>query len=296
MAARSAVGYTGKNDGRVATVLGVNAEAGINLERLYMNSATIRAPLTQPNPGTPVFTVADGRIRETLTSISAPGGTEFLARIGRLEDNAMDFDTWLLVEQKQAILIPPPYSQLNREDDYRCTGAPSFLGDANAVLSFSFLFDRPAVDCSAVLAYYSQSYELATPVRTVEQEVLTVVADIIRRNSGSVRLVPVQQSLQAGSGLVLGSPATSALASRRLSITRGAEQNQPVQTLQLLPQAGQSADRLSLPQALDIGTIELGTDGFIDIVDPATINLDALPTFGALPQEMTQRPRVFTDD
>ena len=162
------------------------------------------------------------------------------------------------------------------------------------MLSFSFLFDRPAVDCSAVLAYYSQSYELARPVRTVEQEVLTVVADIIRRNSGSVRLVPVQQSLQAGSGLVLGSPATSALASRRLSITRGAEQNQPVQTLQLLPQTGQSADRLSLPQALDIGTIELGTDGFIDIVDPATINLDALPTFGLCLRMMTLRtPRLY---
>ena len=234
-----------------------------------------------------MFTVADGRIRDNAYfDIGASGGTEFLARIGRLEDNLMDFDTWLLGGTEAgyfdtAALAP----QLNREDDYRCTGAPSFLGNSNAVLSFSFLFDRPAVDCSAVLAYYSQSYELARPVRTVEQEVLTVVADIIRRNSGSVRLVPVEQSLQAGSGLILGSPATSALASRRLSITRGAEQNQPAQSLQLLPQTGQSADRLSLPEALDIGTIELGTDGFIDIVDPATINLDALPTFGALPQD-----------
>ena len=182
----------GKNNGArgVATVLGVNAEAGINLERLYMNSATIRAPLTQPTPGTPVFTVADGRIRDNAYfDIGASGSTEFLARIGRLEDNEMDFDTWLLGGTEAgyfdtAALVP----QLNREDDYRCTGAPSFLGNANAVLSFSFLFNRPAVDCSAVLAYYSQSYELATPVRTVEQEVLTVVADIIRRNSGSVDL------------------------------------------------------------------------------------------------------------
>ncbi|EHI49802.1 hemolysin-type calcium-binding region [SAR116 cluster alpha proteobacterium HIMB100] len=280
---------TGKNDGArgVATVLGVNAEAGINLERLYMNSATIRAPLTQPAPGTPVFTVTDGRIRDNAYfDIGAAGGTEFLARIGRLENNVMDFDSWLLAGTEagyfdNAALAP----QLNREDDYRCTGAPSFLGDANAVLSFSFLFNRPAVDCSAVLAYYSQSYELATPVRTVEQEVLTVVADIIRRNSGAVRLVPVQQSLQAGSGLVIGSPATSALASRRLSITRGAPQELLVEPLQLAPQTGLSADRLSLPQALDIGTIDQGSDGFIDIVDPATINLDALPTFGALPQD-----------
>ena len=111
------------------------------------------------------------------------------------------------------------------------------------------------------------------------------MADIIRRNSGAVRLVPVQQSLQAGSGLVIGSPATSALASRRLSITRGAPQELLVEPLQLAPQTGLSADRLSLPQALDIGTIDQGSDGFIDIVDPATINLDALPTFGALPQD-----------
>ncbi len=280
---------TGKNDGArgVATVLGVNAEAGINIERLYMNSATIQAPLTQPSPGTPVFTVADGRIRDNAYfDIGGSGGTEFLARVGRLEDNVMDFDTWLLAGSQagyfdNAALAP----QMNREDDYRCTGAPSFLGNANATLSFSFLFNRPAVDCSAVLAYYSQSYELASPVRTVEQEVLTVVADILRRNSGSVRLVPVQQSLQSGSGLVLGSAATSALASRRLSITRDVPQGQPLQTLQALPQPGQTAGRLSLGQALNIGTVDQATDGFIDIVDPATINLDALPAFGALPQD-----------
>ena len=134
---------TGKNDGArgVATVLGVNAEAGINLERLYMNSATIRAPLTQPTPGTPVFTVADGRIRDNAYfDIGASGGTEFLARIGRLEDNVMDFDTWLLGGTEAgyfdtAALAP----QLNREDDYRCTGAPSFLGECKRCAQLQLL-------------------------------------------------------------------------------------------------------------------------------------------------------------
>ena len=127
----------------------------------------------------------------------------------------MDFDTWLLSGTEAGYFDTTLAPQLNGKMIIAAQARQASWGMLT-LFSFSFLFDRPAVDCGAVLAYYSGL--MSWPDLFTVEQVLTVVADIIRRK---VR----QSDLFLFSGLcrlalAVGSPATSALASRRL-ITRG---------------------------------------------------------------------------
>ena len=135
--------------------------------------------------GGSAFTVTNGNIRDNLyLDIGASGGSPFLARIGRLEDNNLSPDNWLLAGTAAGYFndgaVEPTTT---RSDDYRCTGAPAYIGNATAVLGFSFSFNRPFVDCSGVLNFYSPIYSLATVKQTVDQEILGQTAGLMMRVS-----------------------------------------------------------------------------------------------------------------
>ena len=177
----------GKNNGArgVASMLGVNAPNGVNVANLSMNSAVISAPQTAVTSGGSAFTVTSGNIRDNLyLDIGAGGGSPFLARVGRLEDSTLSPDSWLLAGTEAGYFndgaVEPTTT---RSDDYRCTGAPAYIGNATAVLDFSFSFNRPFVDCSGVLNFYSPIYSLATVKQTVDQEILGQTAGLMMRVS-----------------------------------------------------------------------------------------------------------------
>ena len=88
----------GKNDGArgVAAMLGVTTNADINLNYLSMNSAAINAPNTAIEAGGSSFNVTNGNIRDNLYLNLGEADTNlFEARIGRLEDNTLNPDSWL---------------------------------------------------------------------------------------------------------------------------------------------------------------------------------------------------------
>ena len=157
----------GKNEGaRLAgSMLGIDAEAGIEVTKFYANSGAINAPVTNQ------LTVTDGRLRDDLyLSIG-----DFDARIGRLLDNSLTADAWMLSNLDNGFFADGALSDGQREEDYRCTGMPSFIGDANAVLNMTFDFNNPTVNCSGVLAYYRLPYSLQVPVQSVEQKLNNVI-------------------------------------------------------------------------------------------------------------------------
>ena len=254
----------GKNDDArgVAAMLGVDAEAGVNVARLVMNSASIVAPLTSVEPGQPAFTVSDGRIRDNLfLDIGGAEDETFLARIGRLEDNELMPDYWLLAADADSDYFGTGATQGGvREDDYRCSGSPNYLGDANAILSFTFFFQRPNVNCNGVLVYYNPVYDLASPKRTANEEVLTLLADL-NRSAGIVGASPLTQTLGT-SGFVLNNAASRAVQSRSLIISG----EEVVITGNEIEVSGETGlNRITLDEALISGTLDEGADGFISI-------------------------------
>ena len=171
----------GKNEGAraVGTMLGIEAEAGVNVQRLIANSAAFDAPLSN------VFKITDGTIRDDAY-ISAG---DFDARVGRLMDNMLSPNEWLLSQNDAGYFSDGALLQGQRDEDYRCTGAPSFIGDGNAVLDFTFNYSNPQVNCSGVLAFYRLPYVLQVPVQSVEQELNNVIETM--RASNTVAINPV---------------------------------------------------------------------------------------------------------
>lgn len=159
-------------------------------------------------------------------------------------------------------------------DDYRCTGTPGYLADQNAILSFDFFFRRPSVDCNGVLAYYSQAYELVSPVRTVEDEVLVLLADL-NRATGISSASGLTQSLGAGTGFVLANPAFNALRSRSIQIA-GDEVTVTQGQIEFSTATGQ---RLTINEALISGTVDEGASGFVnvDAVEDGVDIIEAIP-------------------
>jgi len=256
----------GKNDDArgVAAILGVDAEAGLNISRLVMNSASIYAPKTSVLPGMPAFSVDDGRIRDNFfMDIGGEQGDEFLGRVGRLEDNQFEPDSWLLAADASSGYFGTAALQPSvREDDFRCSGAPSYLGDANAILSFSFFFQRPGASCDALLVYYNPRFELASSKRTVNEEVLTVLADL-NRNTGVIAASALVPSITSGSGFVLNTPASVALSSRSLDIS--GERVELAGEQILLNNRPVASGRILLGDALVNGIIDEGSVGFINL-------------------------------
>ena len=155
----------GKNEGAraVAAMLGIEAGAGITLSELSVNSAAIEAPATTN------MTIPLGRIRDNLFLTIG----DFDARIGRLEDNDLTPDSWLAaadLSTKSGYFNSGIMLSGERSEDYRCTGAPSYIANANAVLDFTFTFNNPVVECSGLLTYYRFPYVLGTPQQTAEQQ------------------------------------------------------------------------------------------------------------------------------
>ena len=155
----------GKNEGAraVAAMLGIEAGAGITLSELSVNSAAIEAPATTN------MTIPLGRIRDNLFLTIG----DFDARIGRLEDNDLTPDSWLAaadLSTKSGYFNSGIMLSGERSEDYRCTGAPSYIANANAVLDFTFTFNNPVVECSGLLTYYRLPYVLGTPQQTAEQQ------------------------------------------------------------------------------------------------------------------------------
>lgn len=266
----------GKNDDArgVAAMLGVDAEAGINLSRLVMNSASIVAPLTSVVPGGSAFTVSDGRIRDNLFLDIGAGDTEFpfMARVGRLEDNLLEPDSWLLAADASSDYFAAAPAEVGvREDDYRCSGAPDYLGDANAILSFTFFFQRPNVNCNGVLVYYNPVYELASPKRTAKEEVLTLLADL-NRTTGIIAASPLTQAL-GNSGFVLNNVASQAMLSRALEISG---QTVEIEGNQITIDGQSVLNRISLDQALISGTVDEAGEGYISIEGAGEVGADEI--------------------
>ena len=171
----------GKNEGAraVGTMLGIEAEAGISVEKLIANSAAFDAPLSDK------FDIVEGRLRDDAF-ISAG---LFDARIGRLRDNMLTPNEWLLSANDNDYFTDGALLQGIRDEDYRCTGAPSFIGNDNAILDVTFTYDNPYVNCSGVLSFYRLPYVLQAPVQSIENQLSNVIENI--RLSGSVEINPV---------------------------------------------------------------------------------------------------------
>ena len=157
------IGVQGKNQGaRIAgSMLGIEAEAGIEVTKFIANSGAISAPLTNR------LIIEEGRIRDDLYLTSGA----FDARIGRLLDNALNPNSWLTSSLDEGFFADGALSSGIRSEDYRCTGTPTYIGNDNAVLDFTFNFTNPTVDCSGVLTFYRLPYSLQVPIQSNEQQI-----------------------------------------------------------------------------------------------------------------------------
>jgi len=153
-------------------VLDIDAEAGINVNKLYARNSSITAAVSE------LFTIADGQVNNnTYLNIG-----DFDARIGRLEDNSLVPASWVESGDNGDFFVSASATTGIRAEDYRCTGNPGYIGDANQVLNFSFSYNNPNVDCSGTLAFYRNPYVLVSPVQTVEQRLNTILSDILNTN------------------------------------------------------------------------------------------------------------------
>ena len=175
------ISVDGKNDGAraVATMLGIEAEAGIDVTKLSVNSGAIKSP------DRTVFNVLDGRIRDSLFISMG----DFDARVGRLPDNQLAPDRWLNAGDATGYFDEGAFLAGTRDEDYRCTGFPTFISDANAVLDFTFNFTSPNVECSGVLTYYRLPFVLTTPEETTEQKLDTQLAGLLSQSIINLRTV-----------------------------------------------------------------------------------------------------------
>ena len=174
----------GKNQGaRIAgSMLGIDAEAGINVTTFLANSGAIYAPVTDQ------LTIQDGRLRDDLYLTIG----DFDARIGRLLDNSLDPNEWLLSSLDDNFFENGALSTGQREEDYRCTGNPSFIGNGNAVLNMTFDYNNPSVNCSGVLAFYRLPYVLQVPVQSIEQQLGNYIETA--RLSNTVQINPTSST------------------------------------------------------------------------------------------------------
>ena len=241
------ISVNGKNDGAraVATMLGIEAEAGINVTNLSVNSGAIQSPIDS------VFNVINGRIRDSL--FVTVGG--FDARVGRLPDNMLEPDRWLSAGASPGFFENGALSSGVREEDYRCTGLPSFITDANAVLDFTFTYDNPVVNCTGVLTYYRLPYVLSAPVETSEQVLDSQLAGLVSSSLINLRTINSEDLIDQSS-LILETP----------NVAREAVKSERKQT-EAIQQAQAASDDFigsfrTRSQGL-FGAINIDGDGFI---------------------------------
>ena len=257
----------GKNNGArgVAAMVGVTTEEDVNLAYLSMNSAVIEAPRTGIAIGGSRFTVDDGNIRDNLyLNLGSDDEELFMARIGRLEDNALSPDSWLLAGGEAGYFDTGAVeAALERSDDYRCTGLPSYIGNANAIFDFSFSFQRPFVDCTGVLNYYSPAYSLVNVKQTADQQVLGQVAGLLQQLNRNSRQVGITSGLSPQSAPnFLSTVATRALQGQQVELRSGIVGTLP----ERLNVGGENVgERQSLGTLLEQGLSVPNPDAIIDL-------------------------------
>ena len=263
----------GKNEGAraVGTMLGIEAEAGIDVRRLYANSAAFDAPLTN------AFTITDANIKDDVFVSSG----DFDARIGRLRDNNLSPNEWLLAANDNDYFSDGALLAGQRSEDYRCTGLPSFIGNANSILNFTFSYNNPSVDCDGVLTFYRLPFVLANPQQSSEQ----IVGNFIQtaNNAGSVAIDPVSASR-----------VTQAIqnSNRAVQIAAG---EAPEVTLQDVARnfgiaddalATEFAETFTIRETSAIGPVQVATDNIIEIGLPLLAPAAApVPTTDELEEE-----------
>ena len=255
----------GKVDGArsVAAMLGINSAGGVDVNYLSVNSAAINQSV-----GTAPFNVTNGNIRDNLyLDIGAADGGLFKARIGRLEDNLLQPDNWLLAGETDSYFANGAVAaQTGREDDYRCTGQPSYIANQNAVLSFNFSFNRPFVDCSGVLNYYSQAYSLLRVTETVNQQVLGETTGLISNLQRSTGIAGNQDIFDTARQSFAISPSVQARSAATADLRgNGALQN---------PAIGQN-QRRSIAEALSVGILDNSAPQIINIENTEEAAIDA---------------------
>jgi len=248
----------GKNDGArgVAAMLGLTSDADVNLSYLSMNSAAISAPRTAMAAGGSSFAVDNGNIRDNLyLDLGDAGNTLFQARIGRLEDNTLTPDSWLQAGAATGFFDNGALQPSgDRKDDYRCTGLPAYIANANAVFNFSFTFQRPFVDCSGVLNFYSPVYSLLNVKQTADQQVLGQVASILEQLNRSNQRVGITAGLSPQSAPnFVSTVATRGLDGRQLDLRGGFANNAQGQAETLNPQSSTQSIGVILEQGLGDG-------------------------------------------
>ena len=171
----------GKNEGAraVGAMLGIEAEAGIDVQRLYANSAAFDAPLTES------FDIIDGKVRDDIFITAG----DFDARIGRLANNSLTPNDWLLSLSEVDYFSNGAVIAGERAEDYRCTGNPSYIGDANSVLNVNFSYANPNVDCSGVLTFYRLPFVLVNPEQSSQQVLGNFIESAMR--SSTITIDPV---------------------------------------------------------------------------------------------------------
>ena len=252
----------GKNAGAraVGTMLGIEAEAGVNVQRLIANSAAFDAPLSN------FFKITDGTIRDDAY-ISAGA---FDARVGRLTDNLLSPNEWLLSQNDEGYFSDGALLQGQRDEDYRCTGAPSFIGNGNAVLDFTFNYSNPQVNCSGTLAFYRLPYVLQIAEQSVEQQLNNVIETM--RVSNTIAINPVSSVRLE-----------QAILSNDRRITLEAQGAAPEQTIaQDAINMGLSNDALAANFANSFGVRETSATGVVQ-VDTDNIIQIGLPAFDQAP-------------
>ena len=163
-------------------VLDIDAEAGIDISQLYSRNASIVAGVSSD------LAIEDGRIRDELFLNIG----DFDARVGRLRDNSLVPASWVEDSEDAGFFISASAEDGLREEDYRCTGNPSYIGNNASVLNFNFFFDSPNVDCSGLLTFYRLPYVLVNPQQSSEQELGNIISSTMRNSV--VTIDPVSTS------------------------------------------------------------------------------------------------------
>ena len=266
-----------------AIVLDIDAEAGIDISKLYSRNTSIAAGLSSD------LTIADGRVRDELFLNVG----DFDARIGRLEDNQLVPASWVEDAEDSDFFVTASADDGLRAEDYRCTGTPSYLGNANAILNFSFSFDDPLVDCSGVLTYYRLPYVLQNIQQSSEQQLGNYMQTI--SNAGNVAINPVAvtrlaQSIQATNRNVaqiasgIAPEITLADVAQNLGLADTAL-------------AVEFAETFAVRETSSIGVVQVNTDQIIQLGLPTLFTLPAaLPEAQEEDDEETEEPAETADD
>ena len=133
-----------------AVMLGIYADSGVQFNKLLTNTAAISAPISD------FFEIEQG---EVIDDVFITAG-DMNARIGKLKQAGLNPASWLGGTGDPAFFAGGALPTGGRLESFAMTGSGSFVGDANAVLSYNFLFNDPTISGSGVITSWSQQLTL----------------------------------------------------------------------------------------------------------------------------------------